>query len=419
MEYISTFVADAKARANAGTTGLGKEQLEIIWQMGVASFASTNNQLIIPSFMAVKLSDEDVNDLKTRFSSHFGNVITIAFMDDAAQVFRICKALDTITSNDLATYLNSPSTSDSPESFTSASSSVHAALPAQSGHTSSPRAPAKQLRLPGKKSKVPRPPNAFILYRQKYHPILKASQPNIRNNDISVILGKQWKEETEEVKAHFKATAEKIKEQHAAENPGYQYAPRKPAEKKRRMTARKIARLNAGATDSDVQSNSDHEMMDAPSGYSRDVDEAAVFPQPISATDILDSERDIYPNHIQHHRDADMSLMMPTGHSLVEHDYEIKLGSAYPNPTGFKDKNLRANVGTYRTGHSANANDFMNSLIDWEQFDKDHKVIRETLGVDRDEAIEALGDEAAVAFDDKDEEDNWRTELQNILWMFE
>jgi hypothetical protein len=67
MDYISTFVADAKARANAGTTGLGKEQLEIIWQMGVASFASTNNQLIIPSFMAVKLSDEDVNDLKTRF----------------------------------------------------------------------------------------------------------------------------------------------------------------------------------------------------------------------------------------------------------------------------------------------------------------------------------------------------------------
>ncbi|KAK7897058.1 hypothetical protein LTR67_004946 [Exophiala xenobiotica] len=114
-----------------------------------------------------------------------------------------------------------------------------------------------------------------------------------------------------------------------------------------------------------------------------------------------------------------MSLMMPTGRSLVEHDYEIKLGSAYPNPTAFKDKNLRANIDTYRTGHSANANDFMNSLIDWEQFDKDHKVIRETLGVDRDEAIEALGDETAVAFDDKDEEDTWRTELQNILWMFE
>ncbi|KAK5282792.1 hypothetical protein LTR40_002778 [Exophiala xenobiotica] len=95
-----------------------------------------------------------------------------------------------------------------------------------------------------------------------------------------------------------------------------------------------------------------------------------------------------------HHRDADMSLMMLTGHSLVEYDYEFKLGSAYPNPTAFKDKNLQ-------------------------QFDKDHKVIRETLGVDREEAIEALGDEAAVAFDDKDEEDTWRTEPQNILWMFE
>ena len=352
-------------------------------------------------------------------SSHFGNVITIAFMDDVAQVFRICKALDPITSNDLATYLNSPSPSDSPESFTSASSSVHPAFAAQSGHTSSPPAPAKQLRLPGKKSKVPRPPNAFILYRQKYHPILKAAQPDLLNNDISVILGKQWKEETEEVKAHFKATAEKIKEQHAAENPGYQYAPRKPSEKKRRMTARKLARLNAGATDSDVQSNSDHEMMDAPSGYSREVDEAAVFPQPISATNMLGSERDTFPTHIKHHRDADMSLMMPTGHSLVEYDYEIKLGSAYKNTVPFEDKNLRKNIGTYRTKSTTNANDFMNSLFDWEQFNRDHKVIRQTLGVDRDEALEALSEEAVVAFDNKNEEDDWRTELQNILWMFE
>lgn len=352
-------------------------------------------------------------------SSHFGNAIPIAFMDDVAQVFRICKLVDTITSNDLATYLNSPSPSDSPESCTSASSSVHPAFPAPSRQTSSPLAPAKQLRLPGKKSKVPRPPNAFILYRQKYHPILKTSQPDLRNNDISVILGKQWKEETEEVKAHFKATAEKIKEQHAAENPGYQYAPRKPSEKKRRMTARKLARLNAGGIESDVQSNSDHEMMDAPSGYSCEVDEAAVFPQPISATDMLDSERDTYPAHIKHHRDGDMSLMMPTGHSLVEYDYEIALGSAHKNTTGFEDKTLRKDIGTYKTRTAANANDFMNSLFDWEQFNKDHKVIKQSLGVDRQEALEALGDEAVVAFDDKNEEEDWRTELQNILWMFE
>ncbi|KIW58827.1 hypothetical protein PV05_03323 [Exophiala xenobiotica] len=80
---------------------------------------------------------------------------------------------------------------------------------------------------------------------------------------------------------------------------------------------------------------------------------------------------------------------------------------------------LRKDIGTYKTRTAANANDFMNSLFDWEQFNKDHKVIKKSLGVDRQEALEALGDEAVVAFDDKNEEEDWRTELQNILWMFE
>ena len=34
------------------------------------------------------------------------------------------------------------------------------------------------------KSKVPRPPNAFILYRQHHHPIIKDENPNMHNNQI-------------------------------------------------------------------------------------------------------------------------------------------------------------------------------------------------------------------------------------------
>lgn len=32
--------------------------------------------------------------------------------------------------------------------------------------------------------KIPRPPNAFILYRQDFHPIIKAENPDFHNNDI-------------------------------------------------------------------------------------------------------------------------------------------------------------------------------------------------------------------------------------------
>lgn len=35
-----------------------------------------------------------------------------------------------------------------------------------------------------KKDKVPRPPNAFILYRKEKHPMLKSEHPEYHNNDI-------------------------------------------------------------------------------------------------------------------------------------------------------------------------------------------------------------------------------------------
>jgi hypothetical protein len=39
-----------------------------------------------------------------------------------------------------------------------------------------------------KKAKIPRPPNAFILYRQHYHPIIKDASPGIHNNVICMYL---------------------------------------------------------------------------------------------------------------------------------------------------------------------------------------------------------------------------------------
>jgi hypothetical protein len=58
-------------------------------------------------------------------------------------------------------------------------------------------------------------------------------------------LGKKWKAESAETKAHWKALAEEIKREHAAKHPNYQYAPRKPSEKKRRSTARRNTETSA------------------------------------------------------------------------------------------------------------------------------------------------------------------------------
>lgn len=60
---------------------------------------------------------------------------------------------------------------------------------------------------------------------------------------LAIILGAQWKKESESTKARFNAMAKQLKAKHRAEHPDYQYQPRKPSEKKRRMTQRKKAAL--------------------------------------------------------------------------------------------------------------------------------------------------------------------------------
>lgn len=56
--------------------------------------------------------------------------------------------------------------------------------------------------------------------------------------------------ESAAVKDEFKALAEKLKRQHFLEHPDYQYRPRKPSEKKRRMTRRKAMASAAGSSQS-------------------------------------------------------------------------------------------------------------------------------------------------------------------------
>ncbi|KAG9230091.1 mating-type protein Mat a-1, partial [Amylocarpus encephaloides] len=83
-------------------------------------------------------------------------------------------------------------------------------------------------------ARVPRPANAFIKYRVYHHATIIANNPGIHNNEISQIIGKMWANETEDVRAHFKAQAEEARQEHLRKYPDYQYQPRKPSEKKRR-----------------------------------------------------------------------------------------------------------------------------------------------------------------------------------------
>lgn len=221
------------------------------------------------------------------------------------------------------------------------------------------------IRMPEKKTKVPRPPNAFILYRAKHHPTLKSEQPTLKNNDISVILGRRWKNETENVKNEFRAMAAKLKKQHADENPGYQYAPRKPSEKKRRMTARKLAKLHAGRIPARTRSVSDFGISD---------DQISLAPEPdnpnaseaVSAADMLSIERYTYPTTLRHHQCDDMSLIFPAGYSEIERDYASKMSPMFkPHPIDLND-NSSGHLESSSHQQAVNGIDFWSTLVDWD-----------------------------------------------------
>ncbi|WYZ37368.1 hypothetical protein EsH8_II_000874 [Colletotrichum jinshuiense] len=75
--------------------------------------------------------------------------------------------------------------------------------------------------------KVPRPRNAFILYRQHHQAQVIAHHPGLSNPEISKIIGEQWRVQAEDVKESWKKLAEEEKIRHQRQYPDYRYQPRR------------------------------------------------------------------------------------------------------------------------------------------------------------------------------------------------
>ncbi|KAK0652074.1 hypothetical protein B0T16DRAFT_434961 [Cercophora newfieldiana] len=75
--------------------------------------------------------------------------------------------------------------------------------------------------------KIPRPRNAFILYRQAHQTSVKLQNKNLPNPEISKIIGERWRDEPEEEKNQWKRLAEEEKLRHQRQYPDYRYQPRR------------------------------------------------------------------------------------------------------------------------------------------------------------------------------------------------
>ncbi|THW84487.1 hypothetical protein D6D15_08826 [Aureobasidium pullulans] len=194
-----------------------QQEIEKTWYQAMIQIASAtgNTQIILPSDLKGRLGHDGIAAIAQRCST-FSNA-QVEVKDNALT--------DTIHINVM-----------SPGSH---SQSDETAM-------SSPASPSPESPDSSKKgAKVSRPANAFILYRKHHHSDTVARNPGLHNNEISKIIGKMWRDESEPVKKQWKDQAESVKRQHIRDHPDYQYQPRKPHEKKRRMTKRKAMALAA------------------------------------------------------------------------------------------------------------------------------------------------------------------------------
>jgi len=76
-----------------------------------------------------------------------------------------------------------------------------------------------------KGSKIPRPENAFILYRKAYHKRAQEWCDLISGQAASMVTAQSWAIETEELKLRFKHWADIDRINHRAAFPGYQFRP--------------------------------------------------------------------------------------------------------------------------------------------------------------------------------------------------
>lgn len=246
----------------------------------------------------------------------------------------------------------------------------------------------------------------------------------MHNNEISVILGKQWHNESDSVKSVWRLVADKIKRKHAEQNPGYQYAPRKPAEKKRRMTARKVAARKAMTEQTTPQvfpagmvEVADHGLSEfeghVANAMGNDIWETSAVPlthastwlgtaRPSPNADILRVDDDT----------LDVSLSLPATQQQIDN----QVGAHYHGVNGLLPFGPHE-FSTAPAPQATNEQDFLNSLIDWEGIRQDMEIIRQSTTEDRDDLAAVETGTAQHISWDAVSTDEFQKELDRIMKM--
>ncbi|KAK7541318.1 hypothetical protein IWX47DRAFT_516340 [Phyllosticta citricarpa] len=222
------------------------------WAESLKQIRKGRIEVVVPFEIAYALGQAGVDRVAQRFSEHVKAPVEKT-VDAEQKVLRILPPpeLRTVQPSEV----NAPSAVDK---------NATPAKPPATIEAKSTRTRVLDATSRPSKPKVPRPCNPFIMYRNFLHQRVTMENPGLHNNQIcknftcsaqqltltmlsAKIIGKMWQEESPEAKEFWRERAKLGKEEHHLRFPDYQYRPRKPGEKKRRMTKKKLAEAAAAA----------------------------------------------------------------------------------------------------------------------------------------------------------------------------
>lgn len=155
------------------------------------------------------------------------------------------------------------------------------------------------------------------------------------NSILAKKVAALWKDESEEAKAIWKAKADEAKQRHLQQHPDYSYQPRKPSEKKRRITKRKMATTAAAVVFADNNAQQiQTPQQPLPAFTLNSLDLALTSCDPIAMGDNAVDAFDMYDEFIVHHTSGQNVIDFAANNNL-----SIELASGDAQPVNFVDFN--------------------------------------------------------------------------------
>lgn len=226
---------------------------------------------------------------------------------------------------------------------------------------------------------------------------------------IAKVLGKQWKEESAGVRQMYKAQALDRKAAHLKMYPNYQYAPRKPGEKKRR------AGRKAMEAEREREQYDSLPFIDQDGDYFVGSDSGSADGE----TDLEAIGTNVNENIRKFHLDGDgnVGIVLPantetTMKQMVEaHNARAKSAG---KPTAFAPSK-EVQITNSIPPHIQNDDDFFEALIDWEAISEDFKIVQRASGEDLAGLADVEMGNPYLSLSDEDQRALFEQELERSL----